>query len=267
MKFLIKGVEIILGSILMMLIIFIVFQRYTSREKIENRIINRSEVVKIDPFNLDEKSITYNSKMENNSEEPQAHTQNNPLSAKRQAVLFKAQAMIDVKWTPKYDLKNKYAPYTFTKGKTYTGVPYSMDLYQIRAVGDFLSKIDGSKIIYGNDCSGFVSACWGISRQTTLSLFEAVKKQKKVDGISVVEISWSDLKPGDALLLDNGKGKGHIVLYISMDEKDKDKINVYEQNVPTIIPFQPLPVARKDIRSKAALQKEGYFPIRLKSLD
>jgi hypothetical protein len=32
------------------------------------------------------------------------------------------------------------------------------------------------------------------------------------------------------LLLDDGKGKGHIMLYIDIDSKDSDRINVYEQN-------------------------------------
>ena len=274
MKYIVKGIEFILSIVLVILLIFIMLEELSPRVKISNR--NKQEGVIVETFNLDEQAIIYNSKENINNlntspsstppPSPNTNT-NNPLSADRKAVLDRAQAMVDVKWTPKYNLTNKYATYTFIKGKTYTGVPYSMDFYQVRAVGDFLSKIGDSKIIYGNDCSGFVSACWGISRQTTFTFNDAVKKQKKIDGKLVVEISWDDLKPGDALLLDNGKGKGHIVLYINTDEKDKDKMNVYEQNVPTIIPFEPMPVARKDIRSKAALKKEGYFPIRLKNLD
>jgi hypothetical protein len=138
-----------------------------------------------------------------------------------------------------------------------------MNLYQVSSVENFLSKISNSKILYGNDCSGFVSAAWGISRQTTLTLFNAVKNDDKIQGKNVSQISWNDLEPGDALLIDNGKGDGHIMLYINSDGKNRDKLNVYEQDVQTIIPFEPLPLARKDIRYKSTLMKEGYIPIRL----
>ena len=138
-----------------------------------------------------------------------------------------------------------------------------MNYYQVSSVNDFLSKINNSKKLYGNDCSGFVSAAWGISRQTTLTLFNAVKNGSKIDGKTVSEISWNDLRSGDALLIDNGKGEGHIMLYINPDIKDGDKLNVYEQDVQTIIPFEPLPVARNDVRNKKTLMKDGYIPIRL----
>lgn len=46
----------------------------------------------------------------------------------------------------------------------------------------FLPKINTSKKIYGNDCSGFVSIAWGISRQATLILFNAVKYGTGIDG-------------------------------------------------------------------------------------
>lgn len=279
MKSIVKGIEVLLGIILIIMIILIVYIKLNNGKSTSNPNVERSEIVKITPFNLDNNNITYNKDNSNSSNQSQEISKNeninaktNPkanstLSAERKAVLDRAQAMVEVKWIPKYNLSNKYASYTFVKGKTYTGIPYSMDLYQVRAVGDFLSKISESRIIYGNDCSGFVSAVWGISRQTTLTFYEAVKKHKEIDGKAVTEISWEDLKPGDAILLDNGKGKGHIILFISRDEQDKDKMNVYEQNVPTIIPFEPMPVARKDIRSMTALKKEGYFPIRLKTLE
>ena len=175
--------------------------------------------------------------------------------------------MTEVKWIPKYNIIDKYGNYTFKKGKTYTGIPYSMDFYQVSSVSDFLSKINGSKKLYGNDCSGFVSTSWGISRQTTLTFFNAVKSKNKIDGYTVSEVSWDDLKPGDALLLDNGKGKGHIMLYINTDTKNSDRLNVYEQNISTSVPFEAFPVARKDIRSRKMLQEAGYIPIRLSGLN
>jgi len=168
------------------------------------------------------------------------------MSVLKEEILNRAKAMTEVKWTPKHNFIEKKCFYIFIKGKTYQGVPYSMDPYQVSSPNNFLYKINKSEILYGNDCSAYVSAAWGISRQTTLSLYNDIKNRGKIGNKYVCKISWNDLKPTDALLIDNGKGKGHIMLYIT-----------------TIIPFEPIPVARKDIRSKRKLMKEGYIPIRL----
>jgi len=138
-----------------------------------------------------------------------------------------------------------------------------MDSYQVSSPNDFLSKINKSKILYGNDCSDLVSVAWGISRQTTLSLYNDIKSGSKIGNKYVCQISWDNLRPADALLIDNGKGEGHIMLYINSDKKNSDNLNVYEQDISTIMPYEPIPVARKDIRSKSKLMKEGYIPIRL----
>ena len=210
------------------------------------------------PFKLKDTDIT-------NKEIPNNEGLNNIVKPEKSDILSIAKAMTEVKWVPKYTMIDKDGRYTFVKGKTYTGIPYSMGPYQASSSDDFLSKINSSNKILGNDCSGFVSAAWGISRQTTLSLFDLVKSGNKIDGKSVSRISWEDLKPGDALLLEKGNGKGHVILYINIDAKNTDSIHVYEQNVGTFIPFKPIPVAREDIRSKKALQSKGYFPIRLNS--
>jgi len=186
-------------------------------------------------------------------------------SPEKSGILSIAKAMTEVKWTPKSTMVDVSGHYTFVKGKTYTGIPYSMGSYQTSSANDFLSKIIDSNKILGNDCSGFVSAAWGISRQTTLSLFNSANSGNKINGKSVIKIPWDDLKPGDALLLDNGKGKGHVVLYINTEAKNNDSLHIYEQNVATFIPFNPIPVARESTRSKRLLQSQGYFPIRLKS--
>lgn len=183
--------------------------------------------------------------------------------AERKEVLNRAKAMTEVKWIAKYNLLDSKASYTFQKGKVYSGIPYSMDIYQVKSTEDFLSKINNSNTLYGNDCSGFVSSAWGISRQTTLTFYNAVKNNTLIDGRAVFQIEWKDLKPGDALLMDNGKGHGHIVLFVSFDSKNGDIINVYEQNIQTTVPYEPIPVARKDLRSKTSLTRDGYFPIRI----
>jgi hypothetical protein len=181
----------------------------------------------------------------------------------RKEILKKAEEMANVKWTPKYDLNDKSAKFTFSKGKTYTGIPYSMDVYQATSAREFLKKIKNSSELYGNDCSGYVSAAWGISRQTTLTLYNAVEKKEKIDGRYIKKISWDEIKPADALLVDDGKGKGHVMLYVESNKGNKDELIIYEQNVVINTPNGSVPVARKDVRSQKALIKDGYIPIRL----
>jgi hypothetical protein len=160
-------------------------------------------------------------------------------------------------------LIEKKCSYIFIKGKTYQGVPYSEDPYQVSSPNNFLSNINNSKTLYGDDCSDLVSIAWSINRQTTFSLYNEIRNGYKIGNKYVCQISWNDLRPADALLIDNGKGQGHIMLYINSDKKSSDNLNVYEQDISTTIPYEPIPVARKDIRSKNTLMKEGYIPIRL----
>jgi hypothetical protein len=222
----------------------------------EGNIVNQS----LTPFALKNGDVTH----QQVQEQTETKGSNPGMSeSERNAVLNKAKAMTEVKWSPKYNLVDTKGPYIFIKGKTYYGVPYSMDSYQVNSSEDFSAKIKDSKTLYGNDCSGFVSAVWGLSRQTTLTIYNAVNDGNKIDGKAVEKIAWEELKPADALLLDNGKGEGHIMLFISTDSKNSDNIIVYEQNVVTITPFEPIPVARKDTRSKEKMINAGYIPIRL----
>jgi len=229
-----------------------------------NPKINIEKEKSIIPFSFNDKDITYDNE---NSEKLIPDTQIDEVpNVNRTDVIERAKAMAEVKWVPNFDIKNKYGNYTFKKGKTYTGIPYTMDIYQVSSVSDFLSKIKTSKEVYGNDCSGFVSTAWGLSRQTTLTIFNSVKHGSLINGRLISEIPWEDLKPGDALLKDNGKGDGHIMLYNNTDSNNPDHLYVYEQNISTITPNGDLPVARKDMRSKENLKNNGYFPIRLQGL-
>lgn len=258
--------------LLALILYFVLFIALAPKQNVA--VTNTTVFDKISPYELTNNSITYNDNTNNFSQIPASTTStaasaaaNNIITPACQKVISNAQAMIEVKWIPKKNLVDKIAHYIFVKGKTYTGIPYSMDSYQAGSALDFLSKQNSTNYLVGNDCSGFVSAAWGIKRQTTLTLFEAAKKGILVDGKAVKEISWNDIKPGDALLHDNGKGKGHIMLYLSTDSTNTDSLTVYEQNVSTLVPFEPIPTARKDVRSKNALIKEGYFPIRLMTLN
>lgn len=248
-----KYVKMSINLFCMLIIIILIFI-FTMPSNV--KIKNSNLKMNIPTFKLNDTSITYS---KNNINSPN-------YSIDRNEVLNRAKEMTQVKWTPKYDLFDKYGHYIFKKGNTYYGIPYSMDYYQTSSINDFLHKINNSKIIYGNDCSGFISICWGVSRQTTLSLLHAVKYHNKIDGKNVIQISWNDLKPGDTLLVDNGKGEGHIMMYINTNPKNSNELNVYEQNIQTTVPFYPVPTARKDTRFKNILIKEGYIPIRLMTM-
>ena len=250
-----KNIKVIL-NILAVLILFLfattIFAHTTSAQNSDNKGTNQNNIVKLSSFSLSNNDVIYNTNAN--------VSMSNVL---KEEILNRAKAMTEVKWSPKYNLIEKKCSYIFIKGKTYQGVPYSEDLYQVSSPNGFLSKINNSKILYGNDCSDLVSVAWGIRRQTTLSLYNDIKNGNKIGNKHVCQISWGNLMPTDALLIDNGKGKGHIMLYINSDKKNSDNLNVYEQDISTIIPFEPIPVARKDIRSKSKLMKEGYIPIRL----
>jgi hypothetical protein len=251
-------VSSILILFILILLIFIIFTSQSTNS--ENKSSNTSQ--SLVPFSLGGNDITYYT--DTNSNIPKAKINYIDISdTVRGEILNRAKAMAEVKWTAKYNLIETECTYTFIKGKTYQGVPYSMDQYQVTSPKDFLSKINNSKILYGNDCSGFVSASWGISRQTTLCFYNAIKNATKIDGKYVCQISWDDLKPADALLIDDGNGEGHIMLYINSDKKNTDNLNVYEQNIATEKPLYPIPAARKDVRSKKELMENGYIPIRL----
>lgn len=266
MKYILKGIGYIFTIIFLSIFIIINYPYKNSKTNNSNKnnvkqfVLDNSEIIY---NNLEQAKSTTNSGNTKSETSPAEVSADSKDAARRQEILNKAKAMVEVKWTPKHNLTDQKTHFVFVKGKTYTGIPYSMGGYQAASPEDFLKKISSANQIYGNDCSGFISAVWGIKRQTTLSLLNAVKNKQKIDGKSVIQIAWEELKSGDALLLDNGKGKGHIVLYISTDDKDSDKMNVYEQNIPTIIPYEPIPAARQDVRYKSTLKKQGYIPIRL----
>jgi len=203
-------------------------------------------------FNLSDSSVVIGPTQRNTSDAD---------NISRENILNKAQSMVNVSWTPKYNILDSVGNYTFLKGVKYKGIPYNYGGYQVNSASEFLSDINNSHKLYGNDCSGFVSIAWGISRQTTLSLLDAIKYNNKIDGKSISMVSWNDLKPGDALLMETGNGMGHIMIFVSFDVKDSDNLNVYEQNIGTKVPLEPLPVAREDIRSEKTLKYYGYFPI------
>lgn len=165
---------------------------FTILNPIQNTKVSNQNVI---PFKLNSDSITFDNnttpnlnlaKSANIAKALNSTTTINNFNFNCQLILNRAKEMVEVKWSPKYNIIDKYGSYVFVKDKSYYGIPYSENLYQVSSISNFLSNNRNSEILYGNDCSGFVNAAWGISRQTTLTLFNAVKKGIKIDEKTVV---------------------------------------------------------------------------------
>lgn len=255
-----KGISYMITIFIALILFALLLNMQNTLVEINNPKKSTNSSFNITAYSLKNSSIISSSNQTNSNISINDADVNNRVD-----IINRAKAMVEVSWTPNNNIVDSIGHYIFLKGKTYKGVPYSMGSTQVNTTSDFLANINKSNKLYGNDCSGFVSTAWGVSRQTTLSLYNAIKNRNKIDGKSVISISWEELKPGDAILRESGNGKGHIVLFINYDEKNNDSIHVYEQNIGTLVPFAPIPTAREDQRSKKTLQKTGYMPIRLKN--
>lgn len=87
---------------------------------------------------------------------------------------------------------------------------------------------------YRQDCSGFVSMCWGIPPQAAPGGWGGLNTVTLVTGGWMREISPSDLQPGDAVGIcgpNTGGDDGHIVLFErwASDAEDESRYWAYEQ--------------------------------------
>lgn len=109
----------------------------------------------------------------------------NSSTTDRNTIISTAKSMVEMTWTPTQNLTG-WKGSIFSQGKTVTGMPYSQTPYQkdkngflsSMSNGDFYSVyIDAkqrSMPRYGNDCSGFLSFSWGISRTTTQGFLKGI---------------------------------------------------------------------------------------------
>ena len=101
---------------------------------------------------------------------------------------------------PSARLKMLWRANTWVKDK----VPYSQANYH-----------DG----YRQDCSGYTSFAWGLSKSYTTS---SILSQNQA-----YQISYDNLLPGDAL---NSSGGGHVVIFIRWVDKSAGVFDAYEEN-------------------------------------
>lgn len=105
-------------------------------------------------------------------------------SGQRDSAVAIAKGMVEMSWMPTQDLigwKGK----VFPANAWVTGMPYSQTAYQKNQKGfldsmaysDFYTVyVSGDRLMprYGNDCSGFVSFAWEISRNTTQGFLKGI---------------------------------------------------------------------------------------------
>ena len=185
--------------------------------------------------------------------------QSTNVSQARKDIISRAEEMINFTWSSKkafnvWQGSTINGSSTFKANTTYTGMPYSQTPNQMTSGTQFKQKIaaaTGSLTttasgktcpLYGNDCSGFVSAAWGISRHTTRSLPDVSR-----------EISYNDLQPGDIL----NKAGSHVVLFGGWADSAKTKMIILEQTPPK---------AKKSTKDKSYYTSRGYVARRSNKL-
>lgn len=179
-------------------------------------------------------------------------------TSERDNIIQRARDMVYVRWVPTQNLRGWKGKTTFTKGTLYFGIPYSQTGNQVDANGftsalsysDFYDNysISGTAMPkYGNDCSGFVSFAWGISRKTTVYF----------NGLPSIG-SFSNLQRGDAVVYRiNGSGHTFIILQNwitppSGSSYTESYVSAYEQT-PNI--------AQLTFHTYRQMSNAGYKPI------
>lgn len=148
------------------------------------------------------------------------------LSSARNTIVSRGNSMNSYTWTPTKPVRGWRNQKTYNAGTTYTGIPYSQTAYQssITSVNwvdgryfdtaltsstsgfydNYTRDINGETIIimpkYGNDCSGYVSISWNLSRMTTSGIALKPKVGKSID---TALQKYARLSPGDALVISN----------------------------------------------------------------
>lgn len=191
----------------------------------------------------------------------------------RNQVAAKAKAMIDFSWIPTSNLIGWESLKTFRTGVSYYGIPYSQTINQVdekafknsMSLSNFYSPLTniygGLMPRYGNDCSGFLSIAWGITRRNTTYFRNGIKDgtyakvgSYTTDNPTITQLknSYKFLKKGDAVVC-----IGHTFMIYDNDVSNS-KIIAYEQTPPN---------AQMTTWTYNQLANDTYLPFTLKYMD
>lgn len=164
-------------------------------------------------------------------------------------IVARADYMYNLSWVAKQTCYGWNYNYTFSQGSSYK-VPYGQPINSGYYVGygvsidTFLSAAntagsvyytsrstygDTSSLYYANDCSAFVSWCWGVDRKTTYS----IPQVSTYIGMATASNAYS-LQLGDCL---NSNDVGHMVLVTGLTYNSSGaltQIEITEQTPPQL---------------------------------
>jgi len=185
----------------------------------------------------------------------------------RENIITKASAMFNVLWTPTSNVRGWKGRTTFNAGTTYKGIPYSQTAYQKDDIGfmnsfnndsTFYANYTSNGIImpkYGNDCSGYVSFAFGVSRDNTYGYIDKIRAgtYPKVGSYNAYSPTYNDLynsygslQYGDAVV-----NNGHMfIIGYSFGESGTTYV-CYEQTPPYV---------QYTVWDRADLANDGYMP-------
>ncbi len=145
-------------------------------------------------------------------------------SITRSSIKSIADQMIDSTWAPNNTFYNyEYTEggvavrYTYTKGVTYTGIPYGQTNPQDnwQEFAGYMPITGSGNKGYGNDCSGFVSICWKLPQRNTTATFESGINGPYWSSLGNIGSAASvSLLQGDAI---NSSSLGHIIMFLNYE--------------------------------------------------
>lgn len=151
-------------------------------------------------------------------------------------IVRRARQLVEIEWTPVYNLFQWDKEGSFWAGTTYTGVPYGQPV-QASYVGcdstltEFINACDNERSrmyteyseynktapFYSTDCSGFVSYCWGLEMRKTTSDMSDVAELLADHTVNALEV-------GDCLNNENV----HAVLVTGVVRNSDGEITLVE---------------------------------------
>ena len=163
-------------------------------------------------------------------------------------IVARADYMYNITWVPKSTVYGWNYNYTFYAGNTYRipyGQPinsgayigYGVSIDNFRAAANTAGSVyytsrstygSTSSVFYANDCSAFVSWCWGIDRKTTYS----IPQVSTYIGMATAANAYK-LQLGDCL---NSNDVGHVVLVTDLvySGDTLTSIEITEQTPPQL---------------------------------